>query len=191
MASTVISRRVFALRVAAIPMALGATDWGFAAPGPMEPYAASGASGVSHAAAAIRQEVLLDAGRHRVYQALTTAERFDKVVRLSAAAAFATMPDAPPTQIAPIEGGAFALFGGYVTGQQVELVPDERIVQVWRARSWEPGAYSVARFVLKDEGTKTRLVLDHKGFPDDQATHLADGWQVNYWQPLAQYLSQG
>ena len=86
-------------------------------------------------------------------------------------------------------GGAFSLFGGYVTGRQLELMPDERIVQAWRAGSWGPGLYSIARFELKEEGSGTKIIFDHRGFPDGTAQHLAEGWHGNYWEPLAKYLA--
>jgi activator of HSP90 ATPase len=43
-------------------------------------------------------------------------------------------------------GGTFTLFGGYVTGRNLEMLPDERLVQAWRAGSWKPGAFSIAAF---------------------------------------------
>jgi hypothetical protein len=54
--------------------------------------------------------------------------------------------------------------------------------------SWAPGAYSIARFVLEPQDMSTRLIFDHVGFPDDAAAHLAEGWQGNYWTPLAKVL---
>jgi activator of HSP90 ATPase len=67
-------------------------------------------------------------------------------------------------------------------------VPNERIVQAWRPQSWKPGVYSIVKFELADEGAGTKLVLDHTGFPDGTAEHLAGGWKVNYWEPLEKYL---
>jgi len=39
-----------------------------------------------------------------------------------------------PTEINRELGGAFAALGGYITGRQVDLVPNERIVQAWRGK---------------------------------------------------------
>jgi len=147
--------------------------------------------GVSRSAAAIRQEMTFAGSRHRIYEALLDDAQFDKIVRLSAAAEFATRAGAPPTRIDRRVGGPFALFGGYITGQQIEMIPDERIAQVWRAGSWQAGAYSIVRFELKEDAGATRLILNHRGFPDDQAAHLAAGWHQNYWQPIAKFLALG
>ena len=89
-----------------------------------------------------------------------------------------------------VAGGPFTLFGGHISGRQVELVPNQRIVEVWRAGSWDPGSYSIARFELSAQGAdSTRLVIDHTGFPEGQAAHLAEGWRTNCWEPLAKYLA--
>jgi len=93
-----------------------------------------------------------------------------------------------PTQISREAGGTFTLFGGHIVGRHLELVPNERIVQAWRVVTWSPGVYSIAKFELTEQGSSTKLVFDHVGFPDGQGQHLAEGWKANYWEPLEKYL---
>jgi len=147
--------------------------------------------GISRAEEAIHQEPVFKASRKRVYEALTDASQFAKVVELSAAMKSGGMKTgAAPVTISREAGGAFAAFGGYVSGRQIELVANERIVQVWRAGSWDPGSYSIAKFVLVEQGAETKIKFDHTGFPKGQAEHLAEGWRINYWEPLAKYLGE-
>jgi len=145
---------------------------------------------ISHTSEAIHQEAVFKASRKRVYEALTDAKQFDKVVQLSAAMQSGMALGKNPTQIGAEAGGAFSLFGGYITGRQIELVPNERIVQAWRVGSWDPGAYSIAKYVLSEQGSDTKLTFDHTGFPQGLAQHLAEGWKANYWEPLGKYLAQ-
>jgi activator of HSP90 ATPase len=145
-------------------------------------------SGLSHAAESIHQEIVFAANRKRVYDALTDDKQFEKVVQLSAARQSMSI-GTTPAKIGREPGGDFELFGGYVTGRQIELVPDERIVQVWRSASWAPGDFSIARFALEQLGASTKIIFDHSGFPAGQGEHLATGWRVNYWAPLAKYLA--
>jgi activator of HSP90 ATPase len=161
-----------------------------AALGASAPAKAAGADGISHDRAAIHQELTLAAPAGRVYQTPTTAGLFDHVVRASAAmnSGMKKLLGAAPTQIDARPGGAFTLFGGYITGFNLELVSDSRLVQAWRSAGWNPGEYSIARFVLQSRGAATRLVFDHTGFPAADAAHLAAGWQGNYWTPLARVL---
>jgi uncharacterized protein YndB with AHSA1/START domain len=143
---------------------------------------------ISHTAEAIHQEPVFKASRKRVYEALTDAKQFEKVVQLSGAMKSGMPPGAKPAEIGREAGGAFTLFGGYVTGRHLELVPNERIVQAWRAGGWDPGDYSIAKFQLVEQGAGTKIVFDHTGFPKGKAEHLAAGWKMNYWEPLEKFL---
>lgn len=139
---------------------------------------------------AIHQERVFNAARQRVYEALTVEKQFDKVIELSGVMKADVMAKMQkPTKLSPNAGGAFALFGGYIIGRQIELVSNELIVQAWRAMSWPRGIYSIARFELSDQAASTKLVFDHTGFPKGQAEHLAAGWQEHYWDPLTKLLA--
>lgn len=146
--------------------------------------------GISRTAEAIHQEPVFKASRQRVYHALTDATQFDHVVKMSAAAQSMKSLGDRPAELSREPGGPFTLFGGYVTGRQIELIPDHRIVQVWRAGSWAAGAYSIAKFELVEQGSGTKIIFDHRGFPDGTALHLAEGWKGNYWEPLAKFLGE-
>lgn len=124
----------------------------------------------------IKQEVVFNASPRRVYEALTDSEKF------------AAFSGGAPADISPDPGGLFSCFGGRIEGRNLELVPDERVVQAWRAGNWDEGVYSIARFELKKEGSATRLVFEHSGFPEDQRDQLAGGWEAMYWGPLGKYL---
>ncbi len=150
---------------------------------------AEAAGEISHTAESIHQEVVFKASRKRVYDALTDAKQFDHVVLLSDARKTRMPAGAPPTQISPEVGGAFSTFGGLIVGRHIELVPNSRIVQAWRPAYWKPGVYSIVKFELGESGSETKLVLDHTGFPDGDGKSLLDGWNKNYWEPLAKYLA--
>jgi activator of HSP90 ATPase len=143
---------------------------------------------ISHAAESIHQESVINASRKRVYEALTSAALFNEVTKIAAAADKAISLDKSPTVLSPDVGGAFSLFGGIILGRQIELVPNTRIVQAWRVSYWAPGAYSIAKFELVEQGSGTRIVFDQTGFPKGDAETLASGWKAHYWGPLAKFL---
>jgi activator of HSP90 ATPase len=143
---------------------------------------------ISRTAESIHQEAVFKASRKRVYEALTDAKQFDKVIQLSGVLQSMHLGD-KPAEISREVGGAFALFGGYIMGRHVELVPNERIVQAWRTASWPPGVYSIAKFDLVEQGSGTKIVFDHTGFPKGDAESLASGWKAHYWEPLEKLLA--
>jgi activator of HSP90 ATPase len=124
----------------------------------------------------LHQEIDLKAEPHRVYTILLDSKQF------------AAFTGGRAATIDPTPGGAFKMFGGMIEGRNVELVPDVRIVQAWRPASWDAGVYSIAEFQLKAQAGGTKLILDHKGFPEGDFAHLDPGWHMQYWEPLVKYL---
>lgn len=143
--------------------------------------------GLSHSAEAIHQEPVFKANPKRIYDALTDAKQFQKIQLIGGEIAAAEL-DAKPAEISQEEGGTFNLFGGYIVGRQLELVPNQRIVEAWREKTWAPGIFSIVRFELKEQGTGTKLIFDHTGFPAGAGDHLAIGWKANYWDPMEKML---
>ena len=123
----------------------------------------------------IKQTLTFNASPEKVYKALTSASEFAEVTGALA-------------EISIEEGGAFSCFGGQITGRHIELKPNTRIVQAWRAGPWEEGVYSIVKFDISSSGDSSTLTMEHAGFPDDAADHLEGGWHKMYWEPLKAYL---
>jgi activator of HSP90 ATPase len=138
---------------------------------------------------AIHQEVSFDAPPARVYALLTDEHEFQKVVALSGAAQTGKIKPSIAARVGRNAGGSFSIFGGFVVGRNIELVPDKRLVQAWRPQNWAPGVYSIVKFELVAQGAGTLLKFDQTGFPADDAQNLASGWPSNYWQPMATVLA--
>lgn len=124
----------------------------------------------------LHQEVELDAPRARIYEILLDSAMFS---------AFS----GEHAEIDSRGGGAFSMFGARIVGRNVELVPAARIVQAWRPAHWEPGVYSIVKFAFAADAGKTKLVLDHTGFPQGEFASLSSGWNTHYWQRLKKYLA--
>ncbi|MGH8121588.1 MAG: SRPBCC domain-containing protein [Rudaea sp.] len=144
--------------------------------------------GLTSAAEAIHQEIYFGGSRAWLYSLLLDAKAFDAVVKLGRAYKSGRLPNVP-TAISAEEGGAFALFGGFIRGRNIELVKDTRIVQAWREESWNKGAFSLVRFAFEDRGAGCRIVFDHTGFPKGAGGHLSSGWYADYWGPMRAYLA--
>ena len=143
--------------------------------------------GVARNAEAIHQEVIFKATAGQIYRALTDASEFQKVELLGTGMGGLDLKPHPAV-ISTKPGGAFSLFGNHIVGRQIELVPIRRIVQAWRVEGWAAGAWSLVKFELSEQGSTTKLVFDHVGFPAGTAEHLAAGWYGHYWDPLRQFL---
>jgi len=123
----------------------------------------------------LHQEVEIHATPQRIYEVLLDSKQFAAMTGL-------------PAEIDPKVGGAFSTFGGRITGRNVEIILNQRIVQAWRPESWDKGIYSIVRFELKAQGPGTKIVLDHTGFPEGTFGGLNSGWPERYWEPMKKYF---
>ena len=132
-------------------------------------------SGVEGLLTYLHQEVEIRTNPQRVYEALLDSAQFGALTKMTA-------------EVKAEVGAHFSLFGGLILGRNVELVPNQRIVQAWRPASWKPGIYSIAKFEFSGGVNATHIVLDHTGFPEGDFRHLNSGWYDHYWGPLQKYL---
>jgi uncharacterized protein YndB with AHSA1/START domain len=124
----------------------------------------------------IAQTITIKSSAEKVYNALTIAAEFSEFTKV-------------PAEISTDEGGVFSCFGGQIAGRQIELVPNERIVQAWRVTSmWDEGVYSIVTFDISQTGDTTTITLLQAGHPEDATDHLGPGWHKMYWDPLKAYL---
>jgi len=137
----------------------------------------------SHKGITIHQEVSFKASPQRIYETLLSSKRFSDCIKKS----FENFT-AKSANIDSSVGGAFSLFDGHIIGRILELVPNQRIVEAWRVVDWPEGVYSIAKFEFRPQGSGTRLIFDHVGFPDGLKEHLSTGWTQHYWEALARYL---
>ena len=96
--------------------------------------------------------------------------------------------DASPSQVYEILADA-ERFSAASGGAPIESTPGQRVVQVWRVGTWDPGTYSIVRFEIEGDDDGSTVTLDHAGFPEGQAEHLAQGWHDNYWTPIRAALA--
>lgn len=183
-----LSRRGFSITAASTLTALGVAGVARCEPSGARAPPSPESLGISNSNKAIHQDVVFTASPERVYRALTDPEQFDKVVLASGALQAMGLSNTPG-QISAAPGGTFSIFGGYITGRHIDLSPGERIIQAWRAGSWAPHIYSIARFEFTEHPEGVKLSFDQTGFPNGEALSLATGWRKHYWEPLSKVLA--
>ncbi len=131
----------------------------------------------------IHQSAYFKVAPTQVYSFLLSSAEFSACTKKSF-----DMFTASSAKIDSVVGGTFSLFDGHIIGRILELVPGQRIVEAWRVVDWPAGVYSIARFDLKAEGSGTRLIFEHTGFPEGLKEHLSEGWQQHYWDAMTKYF---
>jgi activator of HSP90 ATPase len=123
----------------------------------------------------IQQTIVFKASPHDVYEALMDAAKH---------AAFS----GDAASISREVGGEFMAYGGYISGKNLELVPDRKIVQSWRAVDWPENYYSTVTFEFTAVPEGTRLDFSHKDVPEGEEAEFEQGWIDNYWMPMKTML---
>lgn len=123
----------------------------------------------------INQKVSFNASPHQVYEALMDEAKHSKFT-------------SGPAQVSREIGGKFSAYGGYCSGTNIELIPDEKIVQNWRAGSWSEGHQSKITLILTETPEGTELTFTHEGVPADDVEGISEGWHLNYWNPIRKML---
>ena len=126
---------------------------------------------------AIRQSVTFKASANEVYEALMDSKKHAKFT-------------GSVVQMSRRVGSKFGVYGGDIQGVNLELVPDQKIVQSWRYRDWPEGHYSKASFSLKEVPSGTRLTFTQTGVPEQFCDDIGQGWRDYYWEPMKEMLEK-
>jgi activator of HSP90 ATPase len=125
----------------------------------------------------IKQTVKIKASPHDVYEALMDSRKHAQFTGGKAT-------------ISRKVGGKFSTFDGYAEGTNLEMIPDKKIVQSWRADDWPEGHYSRATFLLEAIPDGTQLTFTQTDVPDDQYADVSQGWKDYYWAPMKEMLEK-
>ncbi|MGZ3410190.1 MAG: SRPBCC domain-containing protein [Xanthobacteraceae bacterium] len=86
-------------------------------------------------------------------------------------------------------GAAFTAWDDYIAGNNVELIPGERIVQTWRTTEFtDEHGDSIITVTLEPARGGTNLILEHANVPDGQTSYEESGWQEHYFEPMQRYF---
>ncbi|MGF1762687.1 SRPBCC domain-containing protein [Aliivibrio kagoshimensis] len=124
----------------------------------------------------IHQELTLHCSKDKVFSALTDSNTFAKFT-------------GAPAVIDACVGGEFSCFNDMISGVTVDIVADNYLVQAWRAGTWDSNVFSIVKIeLIAVSEQETRLLFEHKGYPEDQKEHLCIGWHERYWKPMTKYV---
>ncbi|HLP53965.1 MAG TPA: SRPBCC domain-containing protein [Fluviicola sp.] len=86
-------------------------------------------------------------------------------------------------------GDSFTAWDEYISGRNLELVPDTKIRQSWRTADFpedQPDSELELAFIPTETGT--RIVLRHSNLTDADE-HYKAGWEQHYFEPMAVYFA--
>ena len=85
-------------------------------------------------------------------------------------------------------GASFTAWDGYISGKNLELSENKKIVQTWRTTEFsEDNEDSILTIQLSELKEGTELILTHKNIPKGQ-TQYKQGWIDHYFIPMKEYF---
>lgn len=85
-------------------------------------------------------------------------------------------------------GDKFTAWEDYITGENLELEPYNRIVQSWRSKNFEVHEPdSQIEITLTENENDTTLTLKHINVPES-GEHYKKGWDEHYFTPMKRYF---
>ena len=87
-------------------------------------------------------------------------------------------------------GGKFTAFDGYISGTNLKLIKDKKILQAWTSTDFPKGYVTEATFEFKKVSEGTKLIFTQSNVPVKNLKDIANGWKKFYWQPLQKWLDK-
>lgn len=127
----------------------------------------------------IRQTITFKASPHEIYETLMDSQKHSKFTGATA-------------RISRKVGGKFTAYNRGLTGTNMELVRDKKIVQSWRAsmKGWPKNHYSKVTFSLKKVKGGTRLNFRQSRVPVQCYSMCKQGWHGYYWKCMKEMLKK-
>ncbi len=127
----------------------------------------------------IRQKVFIRTTPHEIYELLMDTKKHCEL-------------EGGKCTISRKVGGKISISDGYITGKNLELVKDKKIVQLWRAVEdcWPEDHYSTVTFTLTKIKEGTGLAFTQTGVPVDCGDRFDSGWKEYYWEPMKEMLEK-
>jgi activator of HSP90 ATPase len=119
---------------------------------------------------------IIPASKEVVYNAWLDSEKHAKMTHTGMAVA--------STKI----GDVFSAHDGYITGKNIMLVPNSKIIQSWRSTEFADNEEdSTIEVTFEDAAGGTLITLTHSNLPP-HGTQYESGWREYYFAPMKEYF---
>ncbi len=85
-------------------------------------------------------------------------------------------------------GTEFSLYDGEITGINLEIVKEKKIVQQWYFGEQEEK--SIVTIVLHEDKNNTSVEVRQTNIPDEAFENIVDGWSYAYIEPIQELLEE-
>lgn len=84
-------------------------------------------------------------------------------------------------------GTEFSLWEGDITGINLELVQDRKVVQEWYFG--DQAEKSIVTITIWPDGSGSRVTVEHTNIPDTEYEGIAEGWDEYYFGAIMSFFN--
>ena len=127
----------------------------------------------------IEQEIIIKGTPHEIYEVFMDAKKHSKLTESKA-------------KVSREIGGSFSIYEGALSGKNVELIQDKKIVQTWRGdgENWPKGYYSKITLIFEPDDKGTLIKFTHIDIPEASYESVKEGWDMYDWEPLKEMFGK-
>jgi activator of HSP90 ATPase len=125
----------------------------------------------------LRQSVTFQASPHDIYEILMDPRKHSALTGSA-------------VKLERKVGSKFSMYDGDIQGENLELIPDRKIIQSWRYADWPENHYSKVTFSLTEASNGTLLSFRQAGIPEKNYEEIKQGWKDYYWNPMKEMLKK-
>ncbi len=125
----------------------------------------------------LRQSVTFQASPHEIYEILMDPQKHSALTGST-------------VKLERKVGTRFSVYDGDIHGENLELIPDRKIIQSWHYADWPENLYSKVTFSLKEASNGTLLSFRQIGIPQKYYEEIKQGWKDYYWNPMKEMLKK-
>jgi len=85
-------------------------------------------------------------------------------------------------------GTEFSLYEGNITGKNLEIEKEKKIVQQWYFGEQEE--QSIVTIKLHQDKENTSVEVRHTNIPDEAYENIVEGWSYAYFEPIMELLEE-
>jgi activator of HSP90 ATPase len=85
-------------------------------------------------------------------------------------------------------GTEFSLYEGNITGKNLEIEKEKKIVQQWYFGDQEEA--SIVTIKLHADKENTSVEVRHTNIPDEAYENIVEGWSYAYFEPIMELLEE-
>jgi activator of HSP90 ATPase len=85
-------------------------------------------------------------------------------------------------------GTEFSLYEGNITGKNLEIEKEKKIVQQWYFGDQEEA--SIVTIKLHSDKENTSVEVRHTNIPDEAYENIVEGWSYAYFEPIMELLEE-